>query len=347
MQPRKIEGDCPAQAAHRQWLARRPRYSPEGRHLFDRRILGPPDLGVDRRQRHLLRRGDLFRQDAILAVLDTGDRDHGDAARHLEKMRPRPFGVERTQHGLVLCHQRKGLDDGRSPARRFGRYRARFEQFEEVRSVRRSDTKGTRIDARMRSMMKRRGIEIFRIVPRIVPLRFPHRKSAGRGLRSPARSSTKQYCAPRTDARSLHRCLQASRPARAFTAASERRGSQALENQVVFMQPASSLRASSGLGSNLPNWPPRKGQVGPDCAFQRTGGCCGRSRPVGPLDGGLERGSGRSRRRGGHRARAEARDLYCHILVNNAGFGLHGAAVELDRQRQLRSSTSMCVQRPT
>jgi short-subunit dehydrogenase len=31
----------------------------------------------------------------------------------------------------------------------------------------------------------------------------------------------------------------------------------------------------------------------------------------------------------------EARDLYCHILVNNAGFGLCGDAVELDRQRQL------------
>ena len=31
----------------------------------------------------------------------------------------------------------------------------------------------------------------------------------------------------------------------------------------------------------------------------------------------------------------EARDLYCHILVNNAGFGLFGAAVELDRQHQL------------
>jgi uncharacterized protein len=31
----------------------------------------------------------------------------------------------------------------------------------------------------------------------------------------------------------------------------------------------------------------------------------------------------------------EARDLYCHILVNNAGFGLFGEAVELDRQHQL------------
>jgi hypothetical protein len=30
----------------------------------------------------------------------------------------------------------------------------------------------------------------------------------------------------------------------------------------------------------------------------------------------------------------EARDLYCHILVNNAGFGLYGNAVELDRERQ-------------
>jgi short-subunit dehydrogenase len=31
----------------------------------------------------------------------------------------------------------------------------------------------------------------------------------------------------------------------------------------------------------------------------------------------------------------EALDLYCHTLVNNAGFGLFGDAVELDRERQL------------
>jgi uncharacterized protein len=31
----------------------------------------------------------------------------------------------------------------------------------------------------------------------------------------------------------------------------------------------------------------------------------------------------------------EALDLYCHILVNNAGFGLFGEAAELDRDRQL------------
>jgi short-subunit dehydrogenase len=31
----------------------------------------------------------------------------------------------------------------------------------------------------------------------------------------------------------------------------------------------------------------------------------------------------------------DALDLYCHILINNAGFGLFGEAVELDRQRQL------------
>jgi len=31
----------------------------------------------------------------------------------------------------------------------------------------------------------------------------------------------------------------------------------------------------------------------------------------------------------------ETRDLYCHILINNAGFGLFGDAVELDRARQL------------
>ena len=31
----------------------------------------------------------------------------------------------------------------------------------------------------------------------------------------------------------------------------------------------------------------------------------------------------------------EARDLYCQILVNNAGFGLYGDAVDLDRGRQL------------
>lgn len=30
----------------------------------------------------------------------------------------------------------------------------------------------------------------------------------------------------------------------------------------------------------------------------------------------------------------EALDLYCHILVNNAGFGLFGEAAELDRERQ-------------
>jgi short-subunit dehydrogenase len=31
----------------------------------------------------------------------------------------------------------------------------------------------------------------------------------------------------------------------------------------------------------------------------------------------------------------EALDLYCQILINNAGFGLYGDAVELDRERQL------------
>jgi uncharacterized protein len=31
----------------------------------------------------------------------------------------------------------------------------------------------------------------------------------------------------------------------------------------------------------------------------------------------------------------DALDLYCHILINNAGFGLFGDAVELDRERQL------------
>jgi short-subunit dehydrogenase len=31
----------------------------------------------------------------------------------------------------------------------------------------------------------------------------------------------------------------------------------------------------------------------------------------------------------------KALDLYCHILINNAGFGLFGDAVELDRQQQL------------
>lgn len=31
----------------------------------------------------------------------------------------------------------------------------------------------------------------------------------------------------------------------------------------------------------------------------------------------------------------QARGLYCHILINNAGFGLFGDAVELDRERQL------------
>jgi uncharacterized protein len=31
----------------------------------------------------------------------------------------------------------------------------------------------------------------------------------------------------------------------------------------------------------------------------------------------------------------EKLDLYCHILINNAGFGLFGDAVELDRERQL------------
>jgi short-subunit dehydrogenase len=31
----------------------------------------------------------------------------------------------------------------------------------------------------------------------------------------------------------------------------------------------------------------------------------------------------------------EARDLYCHILINNAGFGLYGEAVDLDRETQL------------
>src|ERR1700722_8610526 len=31
----------------------------------------------------------------------------------------------------------------------------------------------------------------------------------------------------------------------------------------------------------------------------------------------------------------ETLDIYCHILINNAGFGLFGDAAELDRERQL------------
>ena len=41
-----------------------------------------------------------------------------------------------------------------------------------------SDTKGTRIDACMRSAMKRRGSVIFRTVPRIAPLEFPQQTSS-------------------------------------------------------------------------------------------------------------------------------------------------------------------------
>jgi short-subunit dehydrogenase len=47
----------------------------------------------------------------------------------------------------------------------------------------------------------------------------------------------------------------------------------------------------------------------------------------------------------------KALDLYCHILVNNAGFGLFGYAVELDRERQLgiidvnvRAATDLMLQ---
>jgi short-subunit dehydrogenase len=47
----------------------------------------------------------------------------------------------------------------------------------------------------------------------------------------------------------------------------------------------------------------------------------------------------------------ETRDWYCHILVNNAGFGLFGDAVELDRERQLaivdvnvRAATDLMLQ---
>jgi uncharacterized protein len=46
----------------------------------------------------------------------------------------------------------------------------------------------------------------------------------------------------------------------------------------------------------------------------------------------------------------EARDLYCHILINNAGFGLFGDAAELDRARQfgiidvnLRAATDLML----
>src|ERR1700704_701777 len=46
-----------------------------------------------------------------------------------------------------------------------------------------SETKGTRIDACMRSATRRRGIEIFRTVPRIVPLKFP--KHPSRRVRLP------------------------------------------------------------------------------------------------------------------------------------------------------------------
>ncbi len=47
----------------------------------------------------------------------------------------------------------------------------------------------------------------------------------------------------------------------------------------------------------------------------------------------------------------ETLDLYCHILVNNAGFGLFGDAAELDRDRQLtiidvnvRAATDLMLQ---
>ena len=184
----EIEADQPDQPAQRQRQPRRPQHLAERRHLVDRRRLGVPDQRIDLGQRHSVRGGDFLRQHAILAVLDARDRDHRDAARQFIEMRPRPFDVERAQHRLVLRHQRERLDEDRRPAGRLRGQRAGLQQSGGRRGDARSETKGTRIDACMRSATRRRGSEIFRTVPRIVPLKFPQidkQKAASRPL--PAR----------------------------------------------------------------------------------------------------------------------------------------------------------------
>ncbi len=101
-----------------------------------RRILGVPDLGIDIGQRPLVRCGDLFGQDAILAVFDTRDRDHGDTARQFKEMRPRQFDVERAQDRFVPRHQRERLDEDRRPAGPFGSLRPGLDQLANVEGPR-------------------------------------------------------------------------------------------------------------------------------------------------------------------------------------------------------------------
>src|SRR5580658_2412299 len=66
-------------------------------------------------------------------------------------------------------------------------------------SVRRSETKGTRTDASIRSKMKRRGGEIFRTVPRIVLLRFPQDSKPPRRMVPSARSDLARTNRPDAD----------------------------------------------------------------------------------------------------------------------------------------------------
>src|ERR1700746_3310285 len=73
--------------------------------FVDRRSLGQPQLRVDLGERHLVRARYALHQNALLAVLDPGDRHHGGAARQLVKMRPGPSHIDPAQDGLVSCDE--------------------------------------------------------------------------------------------------------------------------------------------------------------------------------------------------------------------------------------------------
>ena len=168
--PSDIETDQPAQAAQRLRQPRGHHDFAKGRNFHERRILRAADLRVDLGQGPLVRRGNLLgqmqsspsstRAIATIATLRGNSKKCGHGSL--------TYSLRRT--GSSLATNAKALTKiAAQPGGFPGSARASTNW--PISRGRESVTNGTRIDARMRSTMKRRGSEIFLFVPRIVPLR--------------------------------------------------------------------------------------------------------------------------------------------------------------------------------